>query len=58
MKTSCNRHYQRGPLCRDDGYIKIYSNFKAFAALKADGSITAWGGSDYGGKGAKALKFE
>jgi hypothetical protein len=24
----------------------------AFAALKADGSITAWGGSDSGGAGA------
>jgi hypothetical protein len=27
------------------GYTKIYSNWGAFAALKADGSITAWGGS-------------
>jgi hypothetical protein len=27
---------------------------KAFAALKADGSITAWGGSDYGGTNAPA----
>ncbi|VVM26294.1 hypothetical protein BSPWISOXPB_3068, partial [uncultured Gammaproteobacteria bacterium] len=24
------------------GYTKIYSNWGAFAALKADGSITAW----------------
>jgi hypothetical protein len=31
---------------------KIYSNWGAFAALKADGSITAWGGSDTGGTGA------
>jgi hypothetical protein len=27
----------------DKGYIKIYSNATAFATLKADGSITAWG---------------
>ena len=27
-------------------------NLKAFAALKADGSITAWGDSDYGGTNA------
>jgi hypothetical protein len=27
----------------DSGYTKIYSNEYAFAALKADGSITAWG---------------
>jgi alpha-tubulin suppressor-like RCC1 family protein len=31
---------------------KIYSSFGAFAALKADGSITAWGASDDGGTGA------
>jgi alpha-tubulin suppressor-like RCC1 family protein len=35
----------------DNGYTKIYSTLVAFAALKADGSITAWGGSD-GGTGA------
>jgi alpha-tubulin suppressor-like RCC1 family protein len=33
-------------------YTKIYSNSGAFAALKADGSIKAWGGSRYGGTGA------
>jgi hypothetical protein len=27
----------------DNGYTKIYSNRNAFAALKADGSIVAWG---------------
>jgi hypothetical protein len=27
----------------DNGYTKIYSTEAAFAALKADGSITAWG---------------
>jgi hypothetical protein len=27
----------------DSGYTKIYSNEHAFAALKADGSITTWG---------------
>jgi alpha-tubulin suppressor-like RCC1 family protein len=31
---------------------KIYSTECAFAALKADGSITAWGNSDDGGTGA------
>jgi hypothetical protein len=33
-------------------HTKIYSNRFAFAALKADGSITAWGDSKYGGTGA------
>jgi hypothetical protein len=33
-------------------YTKIYSTAYAFAALKADGSITAWGSSDAGGTGA------
>jgi hypothetical protein len=28
------------------GYIKIYSSNSAFAALKADGSITSWGNLD------------
>jgi hypothetical protein len=28
------------------GYTKIYSTGIAFAALKTDGSITAWGDSD------------
>jgi hypothetical protein len=36
------------------GYTKIYSTGTAFAALKADGSITAWGGSSDGGSGAPA----
>jgi alpha-tubulin suppressor-like RCC1 family protein len=36
----------------DNGYTKIYSTVGAFAALKADGSITAWGNSDWGGTGA------
>jgi hypothetical protein len=35
-----------------NGYTKIYSNYQAFAALKADGSITAWGRSGHGGSGA------
>jgi hypothetical protein len=38
----------------DNGYTKIYSNGAAFAALKADGSITVWGISNYGGTGAPA----
>jgi fermentation-respiration switch protein FrsA (DUF1100 family) len=35
----------------DNGYTKIYSTAYAFAALKADGSITAWG-SSLGGAGS------
>jgi hypothetical protein len=31
---------------------KIYSNNWSFVALKADGSITAWGGFNNGGTGA------
>jgi hypothetical protein len=52
----------------DKGYTKIYSTDNAFAALKADGSITAWGDLDYGGshaviepsalRAAKAYSFE
>jgi hypothetical protein len=34
------------------GYTKIYSTDGAFAALKTNGSITAWGSSDAGGTGA------
>jgi hypothetical protein len=34
------------------GYIKIYSTSSAFAALKSDGSITAWGYIHSGGTGA------
>jgi hypothetical protein len=36
----------------DSGYTKIYSTRGAFAALKADGSITVWGDSESGGTGA------
>jgi hypothetical protein len=35
----------------DNGYTKIYSTEGAFAALKADGSIIAWGVS-FGSSGA------
>jgi hypothetical protein len=34
-----------------NGYTKIYSTESAFAALKADGSIIAWGFS-FGSSGA------
>ena len=34
----------------DNGYVNIFTTGSAFAALKADGSITAWG--NYGGTGA------
>ncbi len=30
-------------------YPGMWENFKAFAALKEDGSVVTWGGSDYGG---------
>jgi hypothetical protein len=36
---NCQGH----PSDADKGYIKIYSNISAFAGLKADGTITAWG---------------
>ncbi|EOD29124.1 hypothetical protein EMIHUDRAFT_234055 [Emiliania huxleyi CCMP1516] len=36
------------------GFTAIYSTGYAFAALKADGSISAWGDSRYGGSGAPA----
>jgi hypothetical protein len=32
--------------------LKIYSTGGSFAAVKADGSITAWGRSGYGGTDA------
>ena len=32
-----------------NGYTKIYSNLKAFVAIKTDGSIAAWGSSSTGG---------
>jgi alpha-tubulin suppressor-like RCC1 family protein len=60
LNKSWYSHYQRVRLCHlpggtgapsDNGYTKIYSAATAFAALKADGSITAWGGSEYGGSG-------
>ncbi|VVM24539.1 hypothetical protein BSPWISOXPB_4557 [uncultured Gammaproteobacteria bacterium] len=34
-----------------NGYTNIYSTSAAFAALKADGSIVAWGSSSDGGSG-------
>jgi hypothetical protein len=44
------------PSPTDNGYIKIYSNERAFAALKADGSITTWGNSGSGGINAPTDK--
>ena len=33
----------------DTGVINIFSNERAFAALKSDGSVVAWGYNNYGG---------
>jgi hypothetical protein len=48
-----------------DGYYNAsnYPNYNAFATIQADGSISAWGDSGYGGTGsalraAKAPSFE
>jgi hypothetical protein len=40
----------------DKGYTKIHSNEHAFAALKADGSIKAWGDPFTGGESAPTDK--
>jgi hypothetical protein len=48
LNKSWYSHYHRA----GNDYTKIYSTEFAFAALKADGSITAWGASDWGGTGA------
>jgi hypothetical protein len=44
----------------DKDYTEIYSNSYAFVALKADGSITAWGkaGDPSALIAAKAAEFE
>ncbi|VVM21130.1 hypothetical protein BSPWISOXPB_8181 [uncultured Gammaproteobacteria bacterium] len=42
--VGCSRYGGTGAPS-DNGYTKIYSTGYAFAALKADGSITAWGSS-------------
>jgi hypothetical protein len=46
LNKSWYSQYQRVHL------TKIYSTGFAFAALKTNGSITAWGDSDSGGAGA------
>ena len=43
ISNYAGQNCQGHPLDDDKGYIKIYSNASAFAALKADGTITAWG---------------
>ena len=35
----------------DNGYVNVFSNQK-LCSIKSDGSITAWGRSDYGGSNA------
>jgi hypothetical protein len=64
LNKSWYSHYQRAHLCLQNlnhptprlihqlagnDYTKIYSNARAFAALKADGSIKAWGDPSFGG---------
>jgi hypothetical protein len=44
VRGSSNRGGEGAPSGND--YTKIYSNWTAFVALKADGSITAWGDLD------------
>jgi hypothetical protein len=44
--------YRVKTLSSVSGYTKIYSTASAFAALKADGTITAWGASSAGGTNA------
>ena len=36
----------------DNGYTEVFSTSGAFAAMKADGSLTVWGHPSYGGSGA------
>jgi hypothetical protein len=43
LNKSWYSHYQSKGAPSDNGYTKIYSDQYAFAALKADGSIKAWG---------------
>jgi hypothetical protein len=38
--------------CQQVRFCLIYSNEHAFAALKADGSITTWGDTSHGGANA------
>jgi hypothetical protein len=60
LNKSWYSHYQRahlgsgGTAPSGNGYTKIYSTGYAFAALKADGSIKAWGNPSSGGTGAPA----
>jgi hypothetical protein len=54
LNKSWYNHYQKAHLILNndnDGYYNAsnYPNSNAFAALKTDGSITAWGDSNYGG---------
>jgi hypothetical protein len=60
LNKSWYSHCQQVRFClhvpTDKGYTKIYSNQYAFAALKADGSIKAWGDPDFGGENAPTEK--
>jgi hypothetical protein len=51
LNKSWYSHCQR---VTDKNYIEIYSTATAFAALKADSSVTAWGDSGSGGSDAPA----
>jgi hypothetical protein len=37
---------------QDNGYVQVFSNYDAFVAMKADGSLSAWGHEDLGGSSA------
>jgi hypothetical protein len=45
-----NTNLEKAPVSSD--YTNIYSTSEAFAVLTHDGSIKAWGYSQYGGSGA------
>ena len=40
------------------GVVEIYSNKRAFAALKSDGSVVAWGGSGWGLDDTSSVTWE
>jgi hypothetical protein len=53
-RTCASRNHGGTGAPSGNGYTNIYSTSAAFAALKADGSVTAWGDSGSGGSDAPA----